>query len=168
MTHTTHTHHSQPNGLTELWFFGPAIKNIIIRGRSISLKQISIPLYCKSLLSFTHTWTETCYSPAVQQNYFCVEAGTLQLRITICWGTEGSPWYLERKDIHSSLCSQKGTSLQGPPHRWKLRVFLANLSLFCFSLLPTMMTPESLITKADVYSHMGGFPVYSGYCITLH
>lgn len=32
------------NNLTELWFFGPAIKSIISRGRSLSLKQISIPL----------------------------------------------------------------------------------------------------------------------------
>lgn len=84
MTHTARTHHSQqPNRAV---FFGPAIKNIIIRGRSISLKQISIPLYRKSLLSLTHTCTETSYSPAVQQNYFCVEAGTLQLIIIICWG----------------------------------------------------------------------------------
>lgn len=83
-------------------------------------------------------------------------------------GKPGVIWSLCRKDTHGSFCFPQGISLQGPPRRLKLEASFANLPLFGFSPLPTITTPESLITKADVYSHMGDFFVYSGYCITSH
>lgn len=161
---TPHVSTTLPS-LTELCC-GPAVRNIIRRGRSISLKQTSISWYCKFVPSLTHTCTKTCYSSSTK--WSLCQSWDPSTKKNHSVAAEASPLYLEREDIHSSICSQKSPSLQGLPHRGKLKVSFANLSLFCFSSLPAMMIPEPLITKADVYSHMGGFPVYSGYCITLH
>lgn len=49
-----------------------------------------------------------------------------------------------------------------------LKSLLQTSFYFVFSPLPTTMALESLITKADVHSHMGGFSVYSGYYIVSH
>lgn len=66
------------------------------------------------------------------------------------------------------LAPNRAFHFRGPHIDESLKSLLHTSFYFVFIPSPTTMALESLITKADVHGHMGGFSAYSGYCIISH
>lgn len=112
----------------------PAISNIISMDRSISLKRIRLSLYCKSLLFRTHMHTKTCCSPSLRQSDLCVEAGTLQLRITIWWGQRQLLDTYRKRSYTAPFAPNRAFHFRGPHADESSKPLLQTSLCFVFPL----------------------------------